>query len=151
MGMTVSKFTSEEDIETRKIITQKFREEKIQAIVAIKCLDEGVNIPSIKAAFILASTTNPKEYIQRRGRVLRKLYGKDYAEIYDFITLPRELESVQNYTKEELQGESALVKNELRRIKEFSQISMNEMASLSLMDEIQTAYQISDKDLFENN
>ena len=151
MGMTVSKFTSEEDIETRKIITQKFREEKIQAIVAIKCLDEGVNIPSIKAAFILASTTNPKEYIQRRGRVLRKFDGKDYAEIYDFITLPRELESVQNYTKEELQGDSALVKNELRRIKEFSQISMNEMASLSLMDEIQTAYQISDKDLFENN
>ena len=151
MGMTVSKFTSEEDIETRKIITQKFREEKIQAIVAIKCLDEGVNIPSIKVAFILASTTNPKEYIQRRGRVLRKFNGKDYAEIYDFITLPRELESVQNYTKEELQGDSALVKNELRRIKEFSHISMNEMASLSLMDEIQTAYQISDKDLFENN
>lgn len=151
MGMTVSKFTSEEDIETRKIITQKFREEKIQAIVAIKCLDEGVNIPSIKTAFILASTTNPKEYIQRRGRVLRKFDGKDYAEIYDFVTLPRELASVQNYTKEELQGDSTLVKNELRRIKEFSHISMNEMTSLNLIDEIQTVYQISDKDLFENN
>ena len=151
MEMTVSKFTSEEDIETRKIITQKFREEKIQAIVAIKCLDEGVNIPSIKTAFILASTTNPKEYIQRRGRVLRKFEGKDYAEIYDFVTLPRELESVQNYTKEELQGDLGLVKNELRRIREFSHISMNAMDSLSLMDEIQTVYQISDKDLFENN
>ena len=151
MGMTVSKFTSEEDIETRKIITQKFREEKIQAIVAIKCLDEGVNIPSIKTAFILASTTNSKEYIQRRGRVLRKFDGKDYAEIYDFVTLPRELASVQNYTKEELQGDSTLVKNELRRIKEFSHISMNEMTSLNLIDEIQTVYQISDKDLFENN
>ncbi|WP_296849434.1 DEAD/DEAH box helicase family protein [Treponema sp.] len=151
MGMTVSKFTSEEDIETRKIITQKFKEEKIQAIVAIKCLDEGVNIPSIKTAFILASTTNPKEYIQRRGRVLRKFDGKDYAEIYDFVTLPRELASVQNYTKEELQGDSTLVKNELRRIKEFSHISMNEMTSLNLIDEIQTVYQISDKDLFENN
>lgn len=151
MEMTVSKFTSEEDIETRKIITQKFKEEKIQAIVAIKCLDEGVNIPSIKTAFILASTTNPKEYIQRRGRVLRKFEGKDYAEIYDFVTLPRELESVQNYTKEELQGDLGLVKNELRRIREFSHISMNAMDSLSLMDEIQTVYQISDKDLFENN
>ena len=151
MGMTVSKFTSEEDIETRKIITQKFKEEKIQAIVAIKCLDEGVNIPSIKTAFILASTTNPKEYIQRRGRVLRKFDGKDYAEIYDFVTLPRELESVQNYTKEELQGDSALVKNELRRIKEFSHISMNEIDSLSLIDEIQTVYQLSDKDLLENS
>ena len=46
------------------------------------------NIPSIKTAFILASSTNPKEYIQRRGRVLRTFPGKRHADIYDFITLP---------------------------------------------------------------
>ena len=148
MKMSVSRFTSEEDIETRKTITQKFKDEQLQAIVAIKCLDEGVNIPSIKTAFILASTTNPKEYIQRRGRVLRKWEGKDYAEIYDFITLPRELDSVSNYTEEEIRGDLSLVKNELRRLHEFSCIAMNEIDSLSLIDEIQTAYQISDKDLF---
>ena len=84
LGMKVSKFTAEEDIEERNSIKQHFKDgDDLQAIVAIKCLDEGVNIPGIKTAFILASTTNPKEYIQRRGRVLRKSpgTGKEYAEI----------------------------------------------------------------------
>ena len=151
MNMQVSRFTSEEDIETRKVITERFKSEKLQAIIAIKCLDEGVNIPSIKTAFILASTTNPKEYIQRRGRVLRKWPGKEYAELYDFVTLPRELDSVPNHTEEEVKGDLSLVKNELRRIKEFSSIAMNKMDSLSLIDEIQSTYQITDKDLYGDN
>lgn len=151
MNMEVSRFTSEEDIETRKVITERFKSEKLQAIIAIKCLDEGVNIPSIKTAFILASTTNPKEYIQRRGRVLRRWPGKEYAEIFDFVTLPRVLDTVFNYTKEEVKGDLSLVKNELRRIKEFSSIAMNKMDSLSLIDEIQSTYQITDKDLYGDN
>ncbi|WP_288957995.1 DEAD/DEAH box helicase family protein [uncultured Treponema sp.] len=151
MNMQVSRFTSEEDIETRKVITERFKSEKLQAIIAIKCLDEGVNIPSIKTAFILASTTNPKEYIQRRGRVLRMWPGKEYAEIFDFVTLPRELDSVPNHTEEEVKGDLSLVKNELRRIKEFSSIAMNRMDSFSLIDEIQSTYQITDKDLYGDN
>ena len=92
LGMKVAKFTANESIKERLKIKESFvSKDGIQAIVAIKCLDEGVNIPGIKTAFILASTTNPKEYIQRRGRVLRKAEGKEYAEIYDFITLPRHL------------------------------------------------------------
>ena len=67
----------------------------LQALVAIKCLDEGVNIPNIHTAFILASSTNPKEYIQRRGRVLRKAPGKDYAVIYDFVTLPFPIDEIE--------------------------------------------------------
>ena len=94
-GMEVAKFTSEENMETRATIKEQFQKgDRLQAIVAIKCLDEGVNIPGIRTAFILASTTNPKEYIQRRGRVLRKAENKPFAEIYDFVTLPRELDSV---------------------------------------------------------
>ena len=82
--MEVAKFTSEENMETRATIKEQFQKgDRLQAIVAIKCLDEGVNIPGIRTAFILASTTNPKEYIQRRGRVLRKAKNKPYAEIYD--------------------------------------------------------------------
>ena len=147
LEMSVSRFTSEEDIEKRKTITEKFKEEQLQAIIAIKCLDEGVNIPAIKTAFILASTTNPKEYIQRRGRVLRLWKNKPFAEIYDFITLPRELDTVKNFTKEEIQGDLSLVKNELRRMKEFSRLALNEIDSLSLISEIQDVYEINDKDL----
>lgn len=77
LGMRVSKFTSEEDAAERERIKADFDEgEHLQAVVAIRCLDEGVNIPSIKTAFILASSTNPKEYVQRRGRVLRLFKGK---------------------------------------------------------------------------
>lgn len=80
LGMKVTHFTSNESAEEREIIKNKFAmADPYQAIVAIKCLDEGVNIPSIKTAFILASTTNPKEYIQRRGRVLRLAKNKPYA------------------------------------------------------------------------
>ena len=89
LGMEVSQFTSKESVEEREVLKREFSSgDTLKVLIAIKCLDEGVNIPKIKTAFILASTTNPKEYIQRRGRVLRLAEGKEYAEIYDFITLP---------------------------------------------------------------
>ena len=56
-------------------------------MLAIKWLDEGVDIPEINKALILASTTNPREYIQRRGRVLRARDGKYSADIYDVLVL----------------------------------------------------------------
>lgn len=54
-------------------------------LLAIKCLDEGVDIPMINRALILASSTNPREYIQRRGRVLRRSPGKYSSHLYDVI------------------------------------------------------------------
>ena len=151
LGMAVSKFTADEDMETRKIIIDQFqKKDKLQAIVAIKCLDEGVNIPGIRTAFILASSTNPKEYIQRRGRVLRKSPGKDFAEIYDFITLPRPLDSVSALTEDQAKRDMTLVKNELARMKEFGRLSMNPMKAENLIWEIQDAYHIVDDELSED-
>ena len=143
--MEVAKFTSEENMETRATIKEQFQKgDRLQAIVAIKCLDEGVNIPGIRTAFILASTTNPKEYIQRRGRVLRKADNKPFAEIYDFVTLPRELDSVSALTIERAQRDLSLVKNELARIKEFGRLAMNSMQANNLIWDIQEAYHIVD-------
>ena len=147
LGMEVAKFTSQENMETRAMIKEQFqRGDRLQAIVAIKCLDEGVNIPGIRTAFILASTTNPKEYIQRRGRVLRKAPNKDYAEIYDFVTLPRPLDSVSSLTAEQAQRDKALVKNELARIKEFGRLAINSMVSNELIWDIQEAYHLNEDD-----
>lgn len=144
-NMEVAKFTSEENMETRATIKEQFQKgDRLQAIVAIKCLDEGVNIPGIKTAFILASTTNPKEYIQRRGRVLRKADNKPFAEIYDFVTLPRELDSVSGLTTEQAQRDLSLVKDELARIKEFGRLSMNSMEANDLIWDIQEAYHITE-------
>lgn len=146
LGMEVARFTSQENIETRAMIKEQFlKGDRLQAIVAIKCLDEGVNIPGIRTAFILASTTNPKEYIQRRGRVLRKAPNKDIAEIFDFVTLPRPLDEVSSLTAEQAQRDKALVKNELARIKEFGRLSENSMISNELIWDIEEAYHLTDE------
>lgn len=148
LDMKVSQFTSREDIEERKILKAQFAKgEQLQALIAIKCLDEGVNIPKIKTAFILASTTNPKEYIQRRGRVLRRAEGKDFAEIYDFVTLPRPLDEVSSLTVEEMKRDISLVQNEIVRMEEFGRISMNSMDSYSLIWEIRELYGLNDIEL----
>lgn len=143
LKMSVAKFTAEENMETRAIIKEQFqRSDSLQAIVAIKCLDEGVNIPGICTAFILASTTNPKEYIQRRGRVLRKADGKEYAEIYDFVTLPRPLDAVSSLTLDQAKRDHTLVKNELARVYEFGRMSMNSMVANELIWTIEEAYHL---------
>ena len=145
LGMEVSQFTSKESVEEREVLKREFSAgDTLKVLIAIKCLDEGVNIPKIKTAFILASTTNPKEYIQRRGRVLRLAEGKEYAEIYDFITLPYDTESVTSLTEAQVKRNSTLVKNELRRAEEFSRIAVNMVESASLIDEIKYAYGIQE-------
>lgn len=145
LGMEVSQFTSKESVEEREVLKREFSAgDTLKVLIAIKCLDEGVNIPKIKTAFILASTTNPKEYIQRRGRVLRLAEGKEYAEIYDFITLPYDTESVTSLTEVQVKRSFTLVKNELRRAEEFSRIAVNMVESASLIDEIKDAYGIQE-------
>lgn len=145
LRMKVSQFTSKENVEERNILKREFAAgSNLQALIAIKCLDEGVNIPKIKTAFILASTNNPKEYIQRRGRVLRLAEGKDYAEIYDFITLPRKLDEVTGITEEQMKRELTLVKNELCRAEEFARIALNSVTASAILDDIRMAYDLQD-------
>ena len=140
MQMEVSQFTSKENIDERAVLKREFSiGETLKVLIAIKCLDEGVNIPKIKTAFILASTTNPKEYIQRRGRVLRLAEGKEYAEIYDFITLPYSPDDVISLTEAQLKRCITLVKNELNRATEFSRLSLNMVEAESILDEVRTA------------
>ena len=142
LGMKSARFTSDEDIKTRKIIKDQFAFGNLQALVAIKCLDEGVNIPAIRTAFILASTTNPKEYIQRRGRVLRLSESKEYANIYDFITLPRAIGVAHYLTDDQAKRELSLIKSEIKRAEEFARVSMNKMEAMKLIDSIKEAYSI---------
>jgi len=145
LNMRVSQFTSREDIAERERLKREFAAgDNLQALIAIKCLDEGVNIPAIKTAFILASTTNPREYIQRRGRVLRLSQGKEYAEIYDFIALPRPLGEVPSLTDEQVRRELRLVKNELARAEEFARVAMNMAEAEQVIGAIKEAYSIND-------
>ena len=146
--MKVAQFTSREDAETRKELIKAFDEgEQIQSLIAIRCLDEGVNIPSIDKAFILASSTNPKEYIQRRGRVLRLSKGKKYAKIFDFITLPVSVDDIWGYSEETKKGLKGLAIRELIRMIDFADIAENPFELDTLVNEIRDAYDISDEDL----
>ena len=144
LGMETAQFTSREDAQERQWRLKEFSEGKLQALVAIKCLDEGVNVPAIRTAFLLASTTNPKEYIQRRGRVLRLSPGKDHADIYDFITLPRPLADVFAGPDEKAALEQGLVKRELVRMKDFIALARESFASWELFHDMMDAYHLYD-------
>ena len=148
LDMRVGRFTSMESSDERQQIRKTFAEgRQLQALVAIKCLDEGVNIPSIKTAFILASSTNPKEYIQRRGRVLRKFPGKEYAEIYDFITLPFTMESFLSQRSDVVASTKGLIVRELRRMMDFASIADNPSETSELIYKLKHAFNITEQDL----
>lgn len=148
LGMKVAQFTSRENSEKRRLLKNEFEEgNTLQALVAIKCLDEGVNIPAIKTAFILASTTNPKEYIQRRGRVLRLAKGKKKAVIFDFVTMPHDIDVVPSLSGEEIKYDLSLVKSELRRMTEFQRIADNAYASNETIRRIKEVYQLYDEEV----
>ena len=139
LGMRVHKFTADENLAERQEIKEFFKQGLYQVITAIKCLDEGVNIPSIKTAFIMSSSRNPKEFIQRRGRLLRKSDNKEYAEIYDFITLPRDINNVQYG---DFEKDKAIVIGELYRLNEFAKLADNETEAFNTATKIMNAYDI---------
>ena len=105
--------------ETARII-RSFREGTLCILTAKRVLDEGVNIPEIQKAFILASTTVERQWVQRRGRLLRtcREIGKTHSEIHDFIALPPDLEIIDA-------EERALVRTELLRVQEFASLARN--------------------------
>lgn len=142
-GIKSKKITSDENKEERIEIVKEFVEKKIQAIVAIKCLDEGINIPSIEKAYILASTSNYKEYVQRRGRVLRKSYGKIIAEIHDFVVIPRHFKKYNCPSEYNFKIEKSLVKSELRRVEEYNLLAENKNRNILKINELIQKYEIN--------
>ena len=121
MRMAVDSYTSETDIEKRSDLRKRFAAGELNGLVAIRCLDEGVDIPATRRAFILASSTNPRQFIQRRGRVLRKSPGKEEAEIHDFVVIPQGESSEPAI----FNVERSLFKKELVRIVEFANLAKN--------------------------
>lgn len=122
LEMRANRFTSSETNAERREILAKFGTGEIQALVAIRCLDEGVDVPRTETAYILASSLNPRQFIQRRGRVLRRAPGKEYAYIYDFIVVPPVGAKLDDAT---FNCERALMKRELSRVDEFASSSEN--------------------------
>lgn len=114
--------THEETTDREKTakILHSFQEGTMKVLTAKRVLDEGVNIPQIEKAFILASTTVERQWIQRRGRILRRCKdtGKTHSEIHDFIALPASLDSIDDTAR-------SLIQSELSRIQEFARLARN--------------------------
>ena len=119
-GCKVGRITAAESVSERKRILAAFDDGLIEAIAAIRVLDEGFDIPSCRTAFLLASSTSFRQYVQRRGRVLRRAPGKDEALIYDFVALP----SI-SLLEREREVWTRQIATELSRLREFIELSVN--------------------------
>lgn len=119
LGYRVNTYTATTPMAKREQLRQQFESGQLQGLVAIRCLDEGVDIPAIRHGVILASSSNPRQFIQRRGRVLRPHPGKDRATVFDMIVLPPDL------GRDTLDVERNLLKKELKRFMEFADLADN--------------------------
>ena len=135
-GYKVSQFTASEKMDERMQIVESFNKGMIDAMVAIRCLDEGINIPSIEGALLLSSNDDYREFVQRRGRILRTYYNiytekeKKIANIYDVIVLPND------YSKT-----FALI--ELRRFYEYARLAINQDKCLRELSDLLIRYGIN--------
>ena len=121
-GLLFHQLTHKETPDRKKTaqIIQSFQEGTLQALTAKRVLDEGVNIPQIEKAFILASTTVERQWVQRRGRLLRTCSetGKTHSEIHDFVALPTDLDNIDTRAR-------VLIESELKRIQAFAYLAKN--------------------------
>ena len=134
MGIKTSQFTASEDMVRRMELVDMFNKQEIDSLVAIRCLDEGINIPSIKSALILASNDDYREFVQRRGRILRRYKDKASATIYDVVVLP----SVMT-------PKMAII--ELRRYYEYAKLAINKTKLLADLDSLLKTYGIQKEEI----
>ena len=124
LGMRVNIYTSNTPRDKRKIYQEMLCDGRLQALIAMRCLDEGIDIPEARSGIILASTQNPRQFVQRRGRILRRddRGGKTHAELYDFLVVPEEAPPKNHPT---FTLERTLVGRELTRSLELASASEN--------------------------
>ena len=129
-GYKPSQFTATENMYKRMELVDAFNKGEISALAAIRCLDEGINIPSIKSALILSSNNDYREFVQRRGRILRTYNEKKYANIYDVVLLPSTTTP-------------GMAQIELRRYLEYAHLALNKDSLLSQLDELLNHYSLT--------
>jgi DNA phosphorothioation system restriction enzyme len=136
LGYRVNTYTAETPVTEREKIQRQFERGELQGLVAIRCLDEGLDIPAVRNAVILASTGNPRQFIQRRGRILRPHPAKERATLFDMIVLPPELD------RETWEVERNLLRKELKRFIEFAKLAENAREATEKLLLIQEKYSL---------
>lgn len=150
-GISAHRFTEKESavpsrkfggISERQCIINRFKNGDYKVLVAIKCLDEGIDIPSAKRAIVMASSTNPREYVQRVGRVIRQGNNKNNAEIYDMI-LKADLSKDFDDSFREM--EKKIFLKEMDRVLDLSENAINSISVLNKMYDIKRAIENDSK------
>lgn len=134
--ITVKQFTSQSS--DREQTLRDFASGQLQVLTSMKCLDEGVDVPRSELAIFCASTGNPRQFIQRRGRILRTHKDKAFATIHDLIVIPE-----VNPKSDSYRMEKNMVKAELNRVKNFAMLSRNLDYTIHELDEILDYYKLS--------
>ena len=124
-GLTVERFTAREDQAERERLLSAFEAGDIPVLTSIRCLDEGVDVPATRTAYLLASTSNPRQYVQRRGRILRQHTDKKFAVIHDFITVPDTTRHPEVLSDDQYDAERTLIRKELERVTTFAESARN--------------------------
>jgi superfamily II DNA or RNA helicase len=128
--LTPASILGETTPDQRTQILERFSDGRVRTLCAIGCLDEGVDVPAIKRAVVLYSVDREKQFVQRRGRILRQPRGTvgKVAEIYDIVILP------QGSDMPRAQAE-ALLNRELRRYREFARLAQNQQEAEKLISD----------------
>lgn len=140
-SLTVSQFTSRS--KNRNELLAAYASGKVDVLTSMKCLDEGVDVPRSELAIFCASTGNPRQFIQRRGRILRTHKDKEYAVIHDLVVAP-----MVSANSPAFSVEKNLLRSELNRVKDFAQLSENPTATLMELTPIMNHYNLN---LYEDN
>lgn len=140
-GILINQFTAEEKPKERQRLLADFANGSLQALAAMKCLDEGVDVPSTRSAYFLASSSNPREFVQRRGRILRQYPGKAHSIIHDLIAVPP---MTLDQASPTFQAERSIMRRELARFKEFANPALNKHQALDVIWEVAKHYGLLD-------
>ncbi|MBP7508994.1 MAG: DEAD/DEAH box helicase family protein [Prolixibacteraceae bacterium] len=139
-SIMVKQYTSQ--TQGKDDIINDFEKGIVHVLTSMKCLDEGVDVPRSELAVFCSSTGNPRQFIQRRGRVLRLHKDKIFAVIHDLVVVPRIFSDQGNY-----EMERNLLKKELERVVDFSELSMNKIDTYEALNETIDSYNLNLNDL----
>ncbi|MFB7738492.1 DEAD/DEAH box helicase family protein [Streptomyces sp. NPDC056112] len=140
LRMPAARYTAQTKRTERQEVLRRFSSgTDLQAVASMRCLDEGVDVPAARIAYLLASSSNPRQFIQRRGRVLRKATGKDTADIIDFIVTPPDGASALQH-----ETERRMLRGELARVEEFAHLADNEAHTLDALRPLRKRYGLFD-------
>jgi superfamily II DNA or RNA helicase len=139
-SLMINKFTA--NSKNREEILKDFETGKIHVLTSMKCLDEGVDVPRSELAIFCSSTGNPRQFIQRRGRVLRLHHDKLHAVIHDLVVIPDVGQGESTF-----EMEKNIIKGELARVVDFSRLAINKTHTFEVLKGILDYYNLSLNDL----